>query len=129
MTVLARPASAIEDVFVHADYDHVTGAGTAAHRCRAGRACDGARSWGSRPRPGRRCAVERVEAWSAEIPRLYEAVVASEGERVLVQVGFRRVAIEDGLLLVNGHRVELHGVSPPRVRGGARSSVGATSSC
>ncbi len=55
--------------------------------------------------------VERVEAWSAEVPRLYEAVVASAGERVLLQVGFRQVAVEDGLLLVNGHRVQLHGVN------------------
>ena len=37
VTLLARPsAGAIDDVFVHADYDHVTGAGTAA-RGRAGR--------------------------------------------------------------------------------------------
>ena len=27
VTLLARPAGAIDDVFVHADYDHVTGAG------------------------------------------------------------------------------------------------------
>ena len=28
-----------------------------------------------------------------------------------LRVGFRRVAIEDGLLQVNGHRVQLHGVN------------------
>ena len=55
--------------------------------------------------------VERVEAWSAEIPRLYDCVVASAGERVTLRVGFRRVVIEDGLLQVNGHRVQLHGVN------------------
>ena len=117
VTVLARPASAIEDVFVHADYDHVTGAGRL--RIDAG---PGARvalpELGIDAASGETVAVERVEAWSAEVPRLYEAVIASEGERVLVQVGFRRVAIEDGLLLVNGHRVDLHGVSRREFDGG-----------
>ena len=28
-----------------------------------------------------------------------------------LRIGFRRVAIEDGLLQVNGHRVQLHGVN------------------
>ena len=62
-------------------------------------------------RGGETVAVERVEAWSAEVPRLYDCVVASAGERVTLRIGFRRVAIEDGLLQVNGHRVQLHGVN------------------
>ena len=37
--------------------------------------------------------------------------MASAGERVTLRVGFRRVVIEDGLLQVNGHRVQLHGVN------------------
>ena len=55
--------------------------------------------------------LERVEPWSAELPRLYDLVVAGGNERVLLPIGFRRVAIEDELLLVNGHRVVLRGVN------------------
>ena len=129
VTLLARPATAaIDDVFVHADYDHVTGRGTAAGR-RAGRrrARDASRSSGSTARGGETVAVERVEAWSAEVPRLYDCVVASAGERVTLRVGFRRVAIEDGLLQVNGHRVQLHGVNRHEFdpRRGARGRRGA----
>ena len=44
-------------------------------------------------------------------PAAVRRVVASAGERVTLRVGFRRVVIEDGLLQVNGHRVQLHGVN------------------
>jgi beta-galactosidase len=37
--------------------------------------------------------------------------VTSAGERVSLRIGFRRVVVEDGLLQVNGHRVQLHGVN------------------
>ena len=60
---------------------------------------------------GETVTVERVEPWSAEVPRLYDAVVVSAGERVTLRIGFRRVVIEDGLLTVNGHRVQFHGVN------------------
>ena len=111
-TLLGRPATAaIEDVFVHADYDHVTGSG----RLRVDVPGVDARvtlpELGISARGGETVSVERVEAWSAEIPRLYDCEVASAGERVTLRVGFRRVVIEDGLLQVNGHRVQLHGVN------------------
>jgi beta-galactosidase len=112
VTLQLRPLGAIDDLFVHADYDHVTGSG----RLRVDAlGADDVRvtvpELGIDVAAGESVRVERVEAWSAEVPRLYEAVVASPGERVLLQVGFRRVAVEDGLLLVNGHRVQLHGVN------------------
>jgi beta-galactosidase len=112
VTLLARPSTAaIDDVFVHADYDHVTGAG----RLRVDVPGVDARvtipELGIAALGGETVTVERVEAWSAEIPRLYDCVVASASERVTLRVGFRRVVIEDGLLQVNGHRVQLHGVN------------------
>jgi beta-galactosidase len=113
VTLEVRPVAGIEDLFVHADYDHVTGSGWL--RVDASGAAGEVRvtvpELGISVAAGEPVRVERVEAWSAEVPRLYEAVVASEGERVLLQVGFRRVVIEDGLLLVNGHRVQRHGVN------------------
>ena len=73
------PAGAIDDVFVHADYDHVTGAGHAARgRARRRRAGDGAGARDRRRGAARPVAVERVEPWSAEVPRLYDG---GRGER------------------------------------------------
>ncbi len=110
VSLLARRPEAIEDVFVHADFDPVTGAGI----LRVDASVDvhavipelGVDVSGSET-----AVVDRVEPWSAEVPRLYECVVASAGERVVLPIGFRRVTIEDDLLLVNGHRVVLRGVN------------------
>ena len=56
----------------------------ASARGRAGRrARASSRSWASTSAGGETVAVERVEPWSAEVPRLYECVVASAGERVV----------------------------------------------
>ena len=55
VTLLLRPAGAIDDLFVHADYDHVTGAGRlrvdAAGAGAGERARAGPRSRGRRDRP------------------------------------------------------------------------------
>ena len=68
VTLLARPAGAIDDVFVHADYDHGDRRGHAARRHRRARAGDRprARHRRRRRRDGRR--VPAVEPWSAELP-------------------------------------------------------------
>ena len=68
VTLLARPATAaIDDVFVHADYDHVTGAG----RLRVDVPGVDARvtvpELGIAALGGETVTVERVEPWSAEI--------------------------------------------------------------
>ena len=76
----APATGAIDDLFVHADYDHVSGRGrlrvdvpgvVAGWRCR---------SWGGGA-GGETVELERVEAWSAELPRLYACTVTSAGER------------------------------------------------
>jgi beta-galactosidase len=112
VTLLARPsAAAIDDVFVHADYDHVSGRGSLRVDVPGVDARVTVPELGIAALGGETVTVERVDAWSAEIPRLYDCVVASDGERVMLRIGFRRVVIEDGLLQVNGHRVQLHGVN------------------
>lgn len=55
--------------------------------------------------------VPVVEPWSAESPRLYDAVLRTEGGAVRLRVGFRTVAIVDGVLTVNGNRVLFNGVN------------------
>jgi beta-galactosidase len=52
-----------------------------------------------------------VEPWSAEAPRLYDAELATEGERIPLRIGFRTIAVEDGVLKVNGRRILLRGVN------------------
>lgn len=55
--------------------------------------------------------VPSVEPWSAESPRLYDAVLRTEGGDVRLRIGFRTIAIVDGVLTVNGNRVLFSGVN------------------
>ncbi|MFC9647224.1 MULTISPECIES: glycoside hydrolase family 2 TIM barrel-domain containing protein [unclassified Streptomyces] len=55
--------------------------------------------------------VEGVEPWSAERPRLYDATVSTAAESVVLRVGFRTVEIAGDQFLVNGRRVVFHGMN------------------
>ncbi|MEV6006600.1 glycoside hydrolase family 2 TIM barrel-domain containing protein [Streptomyces sp. NPDC051976] len=109
VTLIERPEGAVTDFFVHCDYDHTTGTGTLRVECEPG---------GSVTVPeldldiatGETVTVP-VEPWSAEIPRLYDAELATEGERIPLRIGFRTVAVEDGVLKVNGRRILFRGVN------------------
>jgi beta-galactosidase len=110
VALIQRPARPLEDVFVHADYDHVTGAG----RLRVDASAPArvlVPELGVDAAAGETVTLERVEPWSAELPRLYDAVVRTEDEAAALKIGFRRVLVEDGLLEVNGRRVLLRGVN------------------
>ncbi|MFB8167039.1 glycoside hydrolase family 2 TIM barrel-domain containing protein [Kitasatospora purpeofusca] len=109
VTLLHRPEGAAGDFSVHASYDHRSGLGTLRVDSEV---------------PGRvtvpelgldlatgESAVAPVEAWNAELPRLYAAELATAGERVPLRIGFRTVAVEDGLLKVNGRRILFRGVN------------------
>ncbi len=56
-------------------------------------------------------AIDAVEPWSAEIPRLYDATVSSAAETVSLRLGFRTVEIVGDRFLVNGRRVVFHGMN------------------
>ncbi|MEU8107323.1 glycoside hydrolase family 2 TIM barrel-domain containing protein [Nonomuraea muscovyensis] len=60
--------------------------------------------------PGTPVTVD-VEPWSADTPRLYDAVVTFPGETVRLRVGFRTISIENGVLLANGRPLLLKGVN------------------
>ncbi|WP_101789726.1 glycoside hydrolase family 2 TIM barrel-domain containing protein [Nonomuraea indica] len=60
--------------------------------------------------PGTPVTVD-VEPWSADTPRLYDAVVTFPGERVRLRVGFRTISIDNGVLLANGRPLLLKGVN------------------
>ena len=103
-------ARGLEDYFVHADYDHVTATGTL--RVETSQAAvlnvpelglvdadpEGPHSF-------------TVEPWSDETPRLYEGELVVGGERVPLRIGFRRVAVEDGQIVVNGRPILFRGVN------------------
>jgi beta-galactosidase len=60
--------------------------------------------------------VEAPALWTAETPNLYSLAFgiehgSGEGELILRQVGFRDVAIRDGVLQVNGNPIMIKGVN------------------
>ncbi|MFF4832863.1 glycoside hydrolase family 2 TIM barrel-domain containing protein [Streptomyces sp. NPDC001315] len=109
VTLLHRPAGSALDFFVHASYDHVTGEGT----LRVDSDVDGRVSVPALDidvATGESVTVA-VEAWTAETPRLYDGVLAVEGERVPLRIGFRTVELADGLIKVNGKPILFKGVN------------------
>ncbi|WP_282700435.1 glycoside hydrolase family 2 TIM barrel-domain containing protein [Streptomyces sp. CC219B] len=109
VTLLHRPAGCALDFFVHASYDHVTGEGT----LRVDSGADGrvtVPDLGIDIATGESATVP-VRAWTAETPHLYDGVLATEGERVPLRIGFRTVVLEDGLIKVNGKPVLFKGVN------------------
>ncbi|MCQ6273229.1 DUF4981 domain-containing protein [Pseudarthrobacter sp. R1] len=115
VTLQARPADGIDDVFVHADYDHRTGEGVLRMEAsRGGQAIDAVvrvPELNLELTAGTEVRLPAVEPWSAEVPRLYEATVSTPAEAVALQVGFRSIAIEDAQFKVNGRRILLRGVN------------------
>jgi beta-galactosidase len=110
VTLLHRPDGAPRDFFVHAGYDHRAGTGTLRVEC------DGADGRVLVPGLGVDVATDEavtvpVEPWTAETPRLYDGELVTAGERIPLRIGFRTVAVEDGLVKVNGRRVLFRGVN------------------
>ncbi|MFJ8311381.1 MULTISPECIES: glycoside hydrolase family 2 TIM barrel-domain containing protein [unclassified Streptomyces] len=109
VTLLHRPPGAAGDFFVHSSYDHRTGRGTLrVESAVAGRVL--VPELGLELATGESALVP-VEPWTAETPRLYAAELVTPGERVRLRIGFRTVAVEDGLLKVNGRRILFRGVN------------------
>ncbi|SHN30644.1 glycoside hydrolase family 2 TIM barrel-domain containing protein [Actinacidiphila paucisporea] len=109
VTLIERPEGAVTDFFVHCGYDHTTGTGTLRVDCEPGGTVT-VPELGLDVPTGESVTVP-VEPWSAELPRLYDAELATEGERIPLRIGFRTVAVEDGLLKVNGRRIAFRGVN------------------
>lgn len=55
--------------------------------------------------------IAGVDAWSAEIPTLYTLVLEIGNKYIAERIGFRRVEIKDGQLLVNGKAILIKGVN------------------
>jgi len=113
VTLLHRPEGGIEHVEVSASYDHTSGEGTLAVQVRTS---DPAGATITIPELGIEVSSGEevstaVEPWSAEVPRLYEASIATAAETLTLQVGFRTITIEDATFKVNGEPVKLYGVN------------------
>ncbi len=109
VTLLAQRPGAATDIGVHASYDRITGTGT----LRVEADLPGTVSvpeLGLELRTGEEISVP-VEPWSAEVPRLYDATLTTDGGTVRLRIGFRTVLIVDGVLTVNGNRVLFNGVN------------------
>lgn len=115
VTLQSRPANGMDDVFVHAGYNHETGEGILkVEVTRAGEAVDAVvriPELELELAAGTERRIPDVEPWSAELPRLYEATVSTAGEAADLRVGFRSISIEDAQFMVNGRRILLRGVN------------------
>ncbi|WP_243061706.1 glycoside hydrolase family 2 TIM barrel-domain containing protein [Humibacter sp. RRB41] len=107
--LIERPPAAIDDHFVHADYDPQTGLGTLRIDSSEPARVD-IPELGVHIAAGETVTMP-VEPWSAEVPRLYRGELRSDGEIVALAVGFRRVEIRDGVFVVNGRPVKFRGVN------------------
>ncbi|MBO5266731.1 MAG: DUF4981 domain-containing protein [Ruminiclostridium sp.] len=55
--------------------------------------------------------VDNVNLWSAEMPYLYNLVIETNTEIIGERVGFRKIAIENGVVKINGKAVKFRGVN------------------
>ena len=115
VTLLARPAGGLDDVWLSADYDPATGAGTLRPELRGGYpvrlACAELGLDLTLDESCPELLVGAVEPWSADRPRLYDVTLTNAVETVQLRVGFRRVEIVGDAWLVNGRRLRLRGVN------------------
>ncbi len=115
VTLLARPAGGLTDFFVHADFEPGAGGRTGRGTLRVDSDVPARISipeLGVADHPAEQpVSVHGVTGWSAETPRRYDAELCTATERVGLRIGFRTVAIRDGVLTVNGRRILLRGVN------------------
>ena len=108
-------ARGLEDFFVHADFDPASGRGTLSVQTTVpttGPARLSVPDLGlAGADPAGPHVIEGVEPWSDERPRLYAGELVAGEERIAIRIGFRRVAVVDGVLTVNGAPVMLRGVN------------------
>ncbi|POH74098.1 glycoside hydrolase family 2 TIM barrel-domain containing protein [Arthrobacter glacialis] len=122
VTLQARPAGGITDVWLRTGWSAGNGAGTGTLDPEITADADAFPvtltvaelginvTWGSAAEivP---LELNNVAPWSAEVPRLYDATVSNAAESIALRLGFRTVQIVGDQFLVNGRRVVFHGVN------------------
>ena len=104
-------ARGLEDFFVHADFDPGSGRGTLAVQTTSPARLSVPELGLAEADPAGPHVIEDVEPWSDERPRLYAGEIAAGDERIAVRIGFRSVAVVEGVLTVNGVPILLRGVN------------------
>ena len=122
VSLQARPAGGLDDVWLRTAFEgsNATGAGTIEPEVVASASAFPVTltvaelgvdvTWAT-PDDVASVTIREVAPWSAEIPRLYTAMVASATETITLRLGFRTVQIVGDRFLVNGRRVVFHGVN------------------
>jgi beta-galactosidase len=118
VTLIARPAGGIEDLWLRAGFDD--GQGRIEPEVTADRAAFpitlrlpelGIEQVWQSAADVTAFDAGAVEPWSAEQPRLYDVTVSTAAESIALRVGFRSVEIRGDRFLVNGRRVVFHGMN------------------
>ncbi|QDP97968.1 DUF4981 domain-containing protein [Microlunatus elymi] len=110
VTVMARPAQAIRDLFVHADYADQTGTlrvdvdGDLPAEVRID-------ELGVVAAAGQQVKISNVIGWTAEQPKLYTAKISTELETIELKIGFRTITVADSQVLINGKPIMFRGVN------------------
>ncbi len=114
VTLRERPDGGVDDVRVVADWSAAAGA-TLRVDVATGSAAGDVRvevvELGIDVPVGESVPIAGARPWSAEDPVLYTLRVRTPGETVHTAIGFRTVAIVDGVFTVNGAPVQLRGVN------------------
>lgn len=112
VTLRERPRAAIDDVRVTADWTPEAGATLRVDvATRAAEVSAELVELGVPVPIGATFPVREARAWSAEEPTLYTLRVRTADETVETLIGFRTIAIVEGVFTVNGAPVQLRGVN------------------
>lgn len=60
---------------------------------------------------GFECSINQVQLWNAEDPKLYTLLFRYGSEVICQKIGFRKIAVENGVLLLNGQPIKFKGVN------------------
>lgn len=118
VTLIARPAAGIEDLWLRAGFDEGHGriepeitADPAAFPVTLRAPELGVEQVWPTAEDVAPIDIAGVRPWSAEQPRLYDVTVSTAAETVTTRVGFRTVEIRGDQFLVNGSRVVFNGMN------------------
>lgn len=111
VTLRERPIDAVDDVHVDAGWTAGTATLRVDVRTEASHVIVEVVELGLAVPVGETVEVPDARPWSAERPTLYKLRVRTPGETVETAIGFRSVAIADGVFTVNGAPVGLRGVN------------------
>ncbi len=111
VTLISRPPQAIDDFFVHAAFSAGDGSGTLQVETSEPATLSVPELDLHEVDAAQEHRLAAVEPWSAERPRLYDGTLRSGGESIALRIGFRTVAVVDGVITVNGARVLFRGVN------------------